>query len=138
MKIAPLIFLGIMSSTPVSADILIHAASWHFGQKGFNQENAGLGWRGGGDRWMISAGGYRNSLDRRSYYVSAGARVAKFGPLELNLQAGAVSGYTDTWVPAVVPEIAIDLKRVKVVISYLPRIDSIGVAEVLGLTFQIK
>lgn len=73
----------------------LHTVSHHFhefnvpGNGGWNNNNFGLYARWGG----FTAGAYRNSLYRDSYYVGWTWESDRIGPVYLALTAGAVTGY---------------------------------------------
>ena len=72
--------------------VRLHVASWH--DRGeFNNANLGLAlrWKGG-----LAAGGFYNSYDRPSWYGGLVVPAFQRGPLQLELMAGVITGYSES------------------------------------------
>lgn len=102
----------LMVSTVVQAqDRWIHLSgvSWH-DQPGYNQHNWGVGLeRRVIERWTLSAGVYRNSLDRTGVYGLARYHWSQSGPIGVNIMMGAATGYDiKPLAPVFLPEICLN------------------------------
>ncbi|HEY1998187.1 hypothetical protein [Paraburkholderia sp.] len=114
----------------------------------FEQFNPGLGvecWLNG--QWAVTAGGFRNSLRRPSYYGGGvwAPEFAHWGVIRLAAIAGIISGYNygnwglgrnHTVGPVAAPILMFEYKRVGANIIVIPPIPSDNLPFTLG--FQVK
>jgi hypothetical protein len=139
MKHWPLILC--LVPLPVAADVslVVHGLSWHFGAKGYNETNPGLGLRVEDKNWVYNAGWYKNSVSEASVYVGAGRSLVSWGRWQINAHAGFVSGYAGTIVPFVIPEVVWGTKHIKVAVVYAPRVQTgeIVSEHVLGVSLIV-
>ena len=72
--------------------VLFHVGSWH-DRGDYNNVNLGgaLWWKGG-----LTAGGFYNSFSRPSWYGGLRVRAYETRILQLDLMAGAITGYSET------------------------------------------
>lgn len=119
------------------SEVLVHAASYHTDRAaGFNEFNPGLGLiaRSGDSRWYVTAGGYYNSLYRPSVYAGVGLDLVSAGPFYVRAVAGVITGYAVPVAPALLPEVGVRFGRFGVAVHYVPRVESIKVAEVFAFS----
>ena len=116
--------------------------------KDFEQFNPGLGiecWPG--DTWALTAGGFRNSLRRPSYYGGAvwAPEFLHWGFVRLAAMGGIISGYNygnwglghdHTIGPVVAPIVMVAYKRVGVNFIVIPPIPSDDLPFTIG--FQLR
>ncbi len=124
---------------PVSAadySAVVHLASKH-SVPGYNESNPGVGLRIADERGFISAGAYRNSISNTSVYAGVGKQLVKIGSFDLTLTAGFVTGYRVPVAPFVIPEIGFDFGKFKVIVNYIPRIESAQVDQAVGLSVGV-
>jgi hypothetical protein len=114
----------------------------------FEQFNPGLGvecWLG--NQWALTAGGFRNSLRRPSYYAGGvwAPEFAHWGIVRLAAIGGIISGYNygnwglgrnHTIGPVVAPIMMVDYKRVGANFIVIPPIPSDNLPFTIG--FQVK
>ena len=89
----------------------IHVGSKHFGTTTkYNEQNWGLGLsKEYGDNYVISIGAYKNSINNTSVYATGTVQTAKYNFIRLGLEAGLVTGYTDTVSPLIAPIVKVYL-----------------------------
>lgn len=90
-----LLFIGILFSTSTfSNDVYMSVASKHINSKyNYNENNLGLTITKNTLSYRyVSIGFYKNSLERNSFYTSAGFEINK----HLSFEGGLISGYKDT------------------------------------------
>ena len=116
--------------------------------KHFEQFNPGLGvecWLN--NQWALTAGGFRNSLRRPSYYGGGvwAPEFAHLGFIRLAVMGGIISGYNygnwglgrnHTIGPVAAPIIMVDYKRVGANFIVIPPIPSDDLPFTIG--FQVK
>ena len=78
----------------------------------FNENNPGFGITASKDGKFLTAGGYKNSFNDRSYYAGGGLKK-KYGNkdfyIEPGIMGGIVSGYEDKITPMLLPMITAGL-----------------------------
>ena len=118
--------------------------------KDFEQFNPGLGiecWPG--DTWALTAGGFRNSLRRPSYYGGAvwAPEFLHWGFVRLAAMGGIISGYNygnwglghdHTIGPVVAPIVMVAYKRVGVNFIVIPPIPSDDLPFTIGFQLRFK
>jgi hypothetical protein len=116
----------------------------------FEDFNPGLGvecWING--QWGVTAGGYRNSLSRPSWYGGGlwAPEFLHFGFVRLAAMAGIISGYNygdwglgrnHTIGPVAAPIVMIDYKRVGVNVILVPPIPSDNLPFTVGFQVKVK
>jgi hypothetical protein len=116
----------------------------------FEQFNPGLGvecWLG--NEWALTAGGFRNSLRRPSWYGGGvwAPEFAHWGFVRLAVMAGMISGYNygnwglghnHTIGPVAAPIVMLDYKRVGANIILIPPIPSDNLPFTLGFQVKVK
>ncbi|MGF6721536.1 hypothetical protein P3T43_000883 [Paraburkholderia sp. GAS41] len=116
----------------------------------FNEFNPGLGaecWFNG--QWGITAGGFRNSLRRPSYYGGGlwAPEFAHFGFVRIAAIAGIISGYNygnwglgrnHTVGPVAAPVVMFDYKRVGANLIFIPPIPSDNLPFTIGFQVKVK
>jgi hypothetical protein len=119
-------------------------------QQSFEDFNPGLGvecWLS--DQWALTAGGYRNSLSRPSYYGGGvwAPEFAHWGFVRLAAIAGIISGYNyGDWGlghnhsigPVAAPIIMVNYKRVGANIIFVPPIPSDNLPFTVGFQVKVK
>jgi len=119
-------------------------------KQSFEDFNPGLGvecWLG--DQWALTAGGYRNSLSRPSWYGGGvwAPEFAHWGFVRLAAMAGIISGYNygdwglgrnHTIGPVAAPIIMVDYKRVGVNVILVPPIPSDNLPFTVGFQVKVK
>lgn len=133
------IILPAVADAAGAVEIDIHGLSKHFGaDRKYNERNygAGITWIGG--RHGVSAGGYRNSLDRPSAYLGYVYQSARFRRFSAGVDAGVVTGYRAVVSPMLAPRLDIHAgKRITVKIRYMPAIGGITPA-VLSASIAVR
>jgi len=118
--------------------------------KDFEQFNPGLGiecWPG--DTWALTAGGFRNSLRRPSYYGGAvwAPEFLHWGFVRLAAMGGIISGYNygnwglgrnHTIGPVAAPIVMVAYKRVGVNFIVIPPIPSDDLPFTIGFQLRVK
>jgi hypothetical protein len=116
----------------------------------FEEFNPGLGvecWLNG--QWAVTAGGFRNSLRRPSYYGGGvwAPEFAHFGFIRLAVMAGIISGYNyGDWGlvrnhsvgPVAAPIIMTEYKRVGMNFIIVPPIPSDNLPFTIGFQLRVK
>jgi hypothetical protein len=116
----------------------------------FNEFNPGLGvecWFNG--EWGVTAGGFRNSLRRPSYYGGGlwAPEFTHFGFVRLAVIAGIISGYNygnwglgrnHTVGPVAAPIVMFDYKRVGANLIFIPPIPSDNLPFTIGFQVKVK
>ncbi|MEW6344017.1 MAG: hypothetical protein RXR20_24445 [Paraburkholderia sp.] len=116
----------------------------------FNEFNPGLGvecWVNG--QWAVTAGGFRNSLRRPSYYGGGvwAPEFAHWGVIRLAAISGIISGYNygdwglgrnHTIGPVAAPIIMFDYKRVGANLIFIPPIPSDNLPFTIGFQVKVK
>ena len=126
--ILTLLFLVIpLLSSAAEYEAVVHVASYHPTSRSYNEVNPGIGLRANLDTFFIEFGAYKNSISKVSKYVGAGRRVLAYGNVSLNLLAGVITGYTPDPVPFILPELSIRVKKVNLLLVYIPEINARGV-----------
>lgn len=130
-------------NTNISNDLFmaINLASKHFGtDEEFNEKNLGLGiGKRLKDNQSIAAGGYRNSIDKNSFYAEYSKdKKFKISDMDvlLGLSAGLVSGYTDSVIPYLTPTLSVGKDGKNMKLRYIPKIEDVT-PHVLGLQFEM-
>lgn len=89
-------------------------------KKDFNENNYGVGYR---DASGVLVGYYRNSEYRNSVYAVYEARWKLTDNLHMGVLAGGVTGYRWAVTPLVLPELALQVGRVELATTYIPKIE---------------
>lgn len=119
-------------------------------QQSFEDFNPGLGiecWPA--DQWALTAGGFRNSLSRPSYYGGGvwAPEFAHWGFVWLAAMAGIISGYNygnwglgrnHTIGPVVAPIVMVEYKRVGANFILIPPIPSDNLPFTIGFQVKVK
>lgn len=95
--------------------LVVSGVSHHFGQRSYwdadkgqqrpwNEVNPGIGIEYNlGDHWHLSAGTYKNSIYRQSFYVGGGVETNGGKNYGLGADIGAITGYEIPVTPSIVP-----------------------------------
>jgi hypothetical protein len=117
-------------------------------KQSFKQFNPGLGvecWPG--DTWGVTAGGFRNSLARPSYYGGAlwSPDFARLGPLRVGVMAGIISGYnfgrwglTHSLGPVIAPLLMADFRHIGINLILIPPIPADNLPFTVGLQLKVR
>lgn len=137
--------LLILFSASAGADgnnvLVLHLASQHFQTDAdLNESNPGLGFRKGfGKDLFVLLGAYRNSREHTSAYIGAGKSLYCGHRLCFNGLLALITGYrAQPVLPALVPEVVVDLGATELILSYIPKYKDINEAVVtvsLGFAF---
>jgi hypothetical protein len=90
-------------------------------KKQFNENNYGIGYRF--DDSDVIVGYYRNSEYRNSVYATYEARWKLTDNLHAGVIAGAVTGYKWAVTPLVLPELVLQVGRMELAATYIPKIE---------------
>lgn len=123
--IAALVICGPARAQEYGVSVISGFASRH-DAAGYNERNHGFGIRA--DRGTLagwSAGYYRNSIGRDSYYVAREWQWHVAGPVHVGAMAGGLTGYRYAVTPFVAPELVLRFDRLEVAVLYLPRIANV-------------
>jgi hypothetical protein len=155
----------VLAVAGLAATATAHAADWCKGgiwvdamlgshhinaDKSFKQFNPGLGvecWLG--NEWALTAGGFRNSLARPSYYggVVWAPELAHWGIVRLAAMGGIISGYNygdwglgrnHTIGPVVAPLVMFEYKRIGANFILIPPIPSDDLPFTVGFQVKVK
>lgn len=89
----------------------VNGKSKHLGtDEKFNEDNPGLGLMAEKDGKFLTAGGYKNSFSKPSYYLGGGVKKRYGGKdlyIEPGILAGLVTGYEDKLTPMVLPMLSL-------------------------------
>lgn len=113
--------------------------SKHIGSKQkFNETNTGLGYATKGG---LLFGGYRNSLDRPSFYAAKEWTTDPYhlGPVEIRggLLGGAVTGYGKPITPLLMPEVLAAYQAHQLALGLVPPVKGVTPA-VMALQYRRK
>ena len=120
----------------------INGTSRHLGTDvKYNENNIGVGLTAELDNKLLTAGNYRNSFGKPSYYAGAGI-TKKFGNsiyAKLGLLGGAVSGYEKKLTPMVLPMASIGSKNLwELRMMYAPEYEKSPATLMMNLGIPIK
>lgn len=121
-------------------EAIVHLLSKHPGNPGkYNESNPGLGIRLGLRDGYLGFGGYKNSLDKNSLYAGYGNTLGSLGPLSLGYNAGVISGYNDSIVPFLIPELKYRGNGWNALLNFIPpvKMGDKQVDPAIGLSFGI-
>lgn len=110
-------------------EVAVHAVSYHQDRsKDHNEVNPGLGIKikAPDSRIFLTAGGYKNSLYRTTFYAGVGADFPIVDHVGLRFTAGILTGYELPIVAAVVPELVVSAGGYGVAIGYIPKFNYNG------------
>ena len=95
--------------------LVVNGASRHFDSPvQMNERNHGFGILAEKEGKYLTAGGYKNSEDKNSYYAGGGVKK-RYGNdyyIEPGVLAGVVSGYKNAVTPMVLPTLGVGKKNV--------------------------
>lgn len=107
-------------------------------ERNFREQNYGIGIEHKlSENSSISAGYYRNSIDKDSFYAAYAYQPLKVGPVKVGAMAGVVTGYhlnNGGPIPMVLPLASIEGKRMGVNLTYVPKLKD--VSSVVALQFK--
>lgn len=84
----------------------------------YNENNYGIGYRFG--KADVLVGYYRNSHYKNSVYAAYEARWKLTDNLQMGLIAGGVTGYKTALAPLALPELALQVQRLELAVTYVP------------------
>lgn len=118
----------------VPGGISRHSEKKANGEK-YNENNSGAGliyeWTDPetGKKKYFTGGMYNNSLGKDSYYVGGGIKNRLLGSNDLYLDGGiiggAMTGYNDSVVPALMPTLSLGNRLGAINLMYVPKIDGV-------------
>lgn len=112
-------------------------ASYHFQTRDLNEFNPGLGVEIPYANVRLVGGEYRNSFERTSWYAGATWTPLRWGPANVGIIGGVITGYTrHPALPMVLPTVQIEGERIGMNVYYAPKIKD-G-SSVVGLQFKVK
>lgn len=126
MKKIYLVLLLLSALVPPAASsdsqIVLHLTSYHTNRDaGYNEHNYGVGVRTMvGERTGLTAGAYNNSFDDFGAYVAASYDLYQGDAATFRVIGGLVSGYNDTILIMLLPEVGIPMGRSEVLIGFIP------------------
>ena len=102
----------------------------------YNERNIGVGLHTKHDGVLYAAGTYKNSINRRSNYLATGREypIAKY--LHGGVIVGAVTGYSESVFPVLLPYISAGSERFKIRIALMP--PAHGMPPAVTFSFQMK
>lgn len=123
--IAALVASGSAAADEYGVTLISGFASRH-DAAGYNEANHGAGIRfDRGDLAGWSAGYYRNSLSRDSYYVAREWTRRLLPHVHAGVMAGAITGYRFAAVPFAAAELVLRLDPLEIALVYIPRVATI-------------
>lgn len=101
--------------------VLSGLLSYHIDtDKHYNQNNWGIGYRFG--KVDVLVGYYHNSDYKNSFYAAYEARWKLLDYLQIGGIVGGVTGYKRAISPLLLPELALQVWRVELVVTYVPAV----------------
>lgn len=102
--------------------LVFETVSYHLGG-GYNNINPGIGFEYRlRDRFHVGAGAYYNSMEAPSVYALAGFETSGKKRLGVGIEAGVITGYNESIVPAAMPYLRLGSRngRLNVKLDVLP------------------
>jgi hypothetical protein len=139
---AILLALSLVAGTAQSAELIYVTSGWaskHFNaDRSYNERNYGIGvQRQVADDWSVSAGVYRNSLDRTTVYVGGTWTPIAFGSFRAGVFGGLATGYDYAVVPFGGPMLEARIGRVMAQAVVIPPVGEKAPSTVLALRLGI-
>lgn len=127
----PLSLVAMLACSAAHADILDRVelqpaivsgfVSHHIDTKThYNENNYGLGYRFG--KADVLMGYYRNSHFKNSVYAAYEARWKLTDNVHAGVIAGGVTGYKTAVAPLALPEVALQVQRLELAVTYVPAV----------------
>lgn len=117
------------------SEVIVHVGSYHADRsKNYNESNPGLGliFKKPEDKFFLTFGGYRNSINRNSLYAGIGYELLAVGPFYARAELVAVSGYLVPLMVAPLPEVGVRFHGYGLALHYIPPL-KLGDLEVSGV-----
>jgi hypothetical protein len=118
-------FMMVACSTAYADSIQLHGASKHAGERQYNEQNYGLGYRLNiSHDFDVQVGYYRNSLDKDTYYGIVDYKPLQYSGLKLGVFGGVGTGYASTLLGGLVLDVPVT-KRVTLTARVIPAISGV-------------
>ena len=112
--------------------LVVHATAYHPHRRDLNELNMGLAYRQYEGDYFLSAGGYKNSINRLSLYAGLGKDIVAYKNIRSVITLGLLSGYNTPLpiIPFVMPELVAEFEDIKLIFNYSPKVGKISSAAI--------